>query len=301
LLEERLVALKQTLDGEPIESPIELLMVLRPAIYVSPLTLPAQDQISEAISRARNYLEEIVVKSMAQRRAEQLSASLNDREAFLRAGFDYQEAELLQSRAKLREKVDSGDTAAKRVLESVKRKQHALAAQRERAVAILHREPDLVEVGEVTFLTHALVIPSSDPAERERHDQEIERIAMQVARAYEESLDARVDDVSTPELARLAGFEKSPGFDLLSHRSNDEKRCIEVKGRRAVGDIELTENEWAKAANLRQDYWLYTVYDCATAHPRLLRVQDPFVKLLVRAKGGVIIGEASVFDVAEEG
>jgi hypothetical protein len=29
-------------------------------------------------------------------------------------------------------------------------------------------------------------------------------------------------------------------------------------------------------------------------------VQDPFQKLLVRAKGGVIIDEASVFEAAEE-
>lgn len=32
-----------------------------------------------------------------------------------------------------------------------------------------------------------------------------------------------------------------------------------VKGRRAVGDIELIENEWAKAANLRDQYWLDVV------------------------------------------
>lgn len=300
VLEERLVALKQTLDGESAECPVELLMVLRPASKVSPLALPAHDQISQALLRARNYLEESVVQPMVRRWAEQMAASLNAREAFLQAGFDYQEAELLQTRAKLRERADSGDTAAKKALEGVKRKQRALADQRERALAILRREPELIEIGEITFLAHVLVLPSTDPAERERHDQEIERIAMQVARAHEESLGARVDDVSTPEMARLAGFEKSPGFDLLSYRPGAEKRCIEVKGRRAVGDIELTENEWAKAANLRQDYWLYVVYDCATAHPRLLRVQDPFAKLLVRAKGGVIIGEASVFEAAEQ-
>ncbi|MFW6150174.1 MAG: helicase-related protein [Chloroflexota bacterium] len=300
VLEKRLVALKQTLDGEPAECPVELLMVLRPATHVSPLALPAHDQVTEAFARATAYLENMVAQPMAQQRAEHMVASVNSREAFLHAGFDYQEAELLQSRAKLRERADAGDTAAKRALEGVKRKQRAIAAQRERALAILRREPELVEVGEVTFLAHALVLPSTDPVERERHDQEIERIAMQVARNYEESLDGKVNDVSTPELARLAGFEKPPGFDLLSHRPGGEKRCIEVKGRRAVGDIELTENEWAKAANLRQDYWLYTVYHCATAHPRLLRVQDPFVKLLVRAKGGVIIGEASVFEAAEE-
>lgn len=299
VLEMRLVALAQTLDGEPKESPVELLMVLRPATNVSPLALPSHDRMTEALVRATDYLENTVAQPMAQQRAEQMVASVDSREAFLHTGFDYQEAELLQSRAKLRERADAGDTAAKRALEGVKRKQHAIAAQRERALAILRREPELIEVGEVAFLAHALVIPSTDLAERERHDQEIERIAMQVARAHEESLNAKVDDVSTPELALLAGFEKSPGFDLLSHHPGGEKRCIEVKGRREVGDIELTENEWAKAANLRQDYWLYTVYDCATTHPRLIRVQDPFIKLIVRAKGGVIIGEASVFQAAE--
>jgi superfamily II DNA or RNA helicase/transcriptional regulator with XRE-family HTH domain len=297
-VEMRLVALNQNLGGEPKECPVELLMVLRPAGQVSPLALPSHEQLSQALVHTRSYLDEKIAHPMVERRAEQMTASISSREAFLQTGFDYQEAELLQSRAKLREKADAGDVTAKRLLEMVKKKQRGIDAQRERALAILRREPQLIEVGEINFLAHALVLPSTDPMDKERHDQEIERIAMQVARAYEEPLAVRVDDVSTPEFARLAGLEKSPGFDLLSHRT-DHKRCIEVKGRRSIGDIELTENEWAKAANLRQDYWLYVVYDCATAHPRLLRVQDPFAKLLVRAKGGVLIGEASVFEAAE--
>lgn len=301
VLDIRLAAVTQALHGEPKECPVELLMVLRTATHVSPLALPAHEEVSQALGRAGTYLEDAVAQPMARRRSQEMVASLSSREAFLHSGFDHLEAELLQSRAKLREKADSGDTAAKRALEGVKRKQRDLAAQRDRALAILRREPELVDVGEVAFLAHALVLPSGDPADRERHDQEIERIGMQVARVHEESLGAKVVDVSTPELARLAGFEKPPGFDLLSHRPSDEKRCMEVKGRRAVGEIELTENEWAKAANLRQDYWLYVVYDCATSHPRLLRVQDPFARLLARAKGGVVIGEASVFEAAEEG
>ena len=156
-----------------------------------------------------------------------------------------------------------------------------------------------MDPGEVTFLAHALVVPSTDPEDRQRHDKEVERIAMQVAWAYEESQGAEVFDVSTPEKALQAGLDRWPGFDLLTHRTDGEQRGIEVKGRRAVGDVELKENEWAKAANLRDDYWLYVVYDCAAAHPRLLRVQDPFAKLLVRAKGGVIVDEASVFGAAE--
>lgn len=63
--------------------------------------------------------------------------------------------------------------------------------------------------------------------------------------------------------------------------------------------MEVTENEWVKACNLRDRYWLYVVYDCASPHPRLLRVQDPFANLLVRAKGGVVIDEREIFAATE--
>ena len=35
----------------------------------------------------------------------------------------------------------------------------------------------------------------------------------------------------------------------------------------ATGHVEMSENEWAKACNLRDEYWLYVVFDCATPHP----------------------------------
>ena len=91
-------------------------------------------------------------------------------------------------------------------------------------------------------------------------------------------------DVSRPELARRAGLGDWPGFDLLSDTATADRRAIEVKGRARTGNIELSENEWAKACNLRDGYWLYAVYDCATPRPRLVRVRDPFGKLLVRSR-----------------
>jgi hypothetical protein len=106
--------------------------------------------------------------------------------------------------------------------------------------------------------------------------------------------------VSKPHLARAAGLEDYPGFDLLSHRPNEGQRGIEVKGRARIGDVVLTENEWPKACNQRDRYWLYVVFDCATPHPRLLRVQDPFGKLLVKAKGGVVVQEQHIFETAEK-
>lgn len=72
-----------------------------------------------------------------------------------------------------------------------------------------------------------------------------------------------------------------------------------MKGRVGVGDIELTENEWNRACNSRDRYWLYAVYDCGTPHPPLLRVNDPFNKLIATAKGGVIIDETEIMQAAQ--
>jgi hypothetical protein len=115
----------------------------------------------------------------------------------------------------------------------------------------------------------------------------------------EENAGAVVYDVHTPPLARAAGLPDNPGFDILSRRLGGARLGIEVKGRAGIGDIEISANEWAKACNLRDDYWLYVVFDCASSHPRLVRVQDPFGKLLARAKGSMIIGAASVLEAGE--
>ncbi len=103
-----------------------------------------------------------------------------------------------------------------------------------------------------------------------------------------------------PDLARAAGLPDNPGFDLLSHRPGNENRAIEVKGRAGAGDIEVSANEWAKACNLRDGYWLYAVYDCATPSPRLVRVQDPFGRLLAKSKGSVLIGVSQVLEASTE-
>jgi hypothetical protein len=153
----------------------------------------------------------------------------------------------------------------------------------------MRREPELIEAGGVEFVAHALVVPTSNPEERKRYDAEVESVAVRAAAAYEKSFGAKVVDVSTPGAATAAGLAEHPGFDLLSRLPGGEERCIEVKGRAGTGTVELTENEWVRACNLGARYWLYVVFDCATPRPRLLRVQDPFRELVVKAKGGVVI------------
>ena len=52
------------------------------------------------------------------------------------------------------------------------------------------------------------------------------------------------------------------------------KRLIEVKGRAGVGEIAVTNNEYRAAERLKNDYWLYVVFDYAS-QPKLHAVQNP--------------------------
>ena len=190
--------------------------------------------------------------------------------------------------ARARHPAGAGEGNTKAELGRVKERQRSLAAA-------LRAEPERVRVGAVALLAHALVVPSRDAGEAKRFDA----IAMNVATAYEESFGAEVGDVSRPALARRAGLTDWPGFDLLSVRPGGERRAIEAKGRAGASEIEVSENEWAKACVLRDRYWLYVVFDCASPKPRLVRGRDPFRNLLVKAKGGVLIPSAEVLSAAE--
>lgn len=98
-------------------------------------------------------------------------------------------------------------------------------------------------------------------------DVSIEKRAVAEAIRYERSLDRMVESVET----------ENRGFDLISRSRdplNPQVRFIEVKGRASIGGIALTDNEYKTAARLKDDYWLYVVYNCATA-PELHRVKDP--------------------------
>ena len=131
-------------------------------------------------------------------------------------------------------------------------------------------------------------------------DAGAQNLLVPYVQTVEEARAAVVKDVSKARLALACGLTECPGFDLLSKGPGAAERAIEVKGRAGIGDIELTENEWAKACNLREKYWLYVVFDCGTPTPRLVRVQDPFRKLVANAKGGVIIDEREIFLAGEK-
>lgn len=117
-----------------------------------------------------------------------------------------------------------------------------------------------------------------------RRDDEIERIAMNVAMRYERSRGWRPFDISAD----------GEHYDIRSEGPDGERRFIEVKGRAASGGIVLTAPERDKLEQLGDRAYLYIVTCCAAERasaqgngirsmpatlPRLRIIQDPMAQL----------------------
>src|SRR5262249_16326322 len=95
--------------------------------------------------------------------------------------------------------------------------------------------------GDVALIGSALLLPLPEAVESDHgspenspalSNEEIEQIAVRIARRYETRRGAAVKSVE----------DEQAGFDLLSTRGT-ERRCIEVKGRAGVALVELTWSE----------------------------------------------------------
>ncbi len=302
VLECQLVGVKQFDGAELSLCPVEQLLLLKGAHGLPPAAQRLAAGAEKLREQAAAFLVERVARGMAISRRESMLATLPERERFLLRGFNFQETELATARVKQSERSRTGNAGAAKALHEIKEHQRSLADRRAMALATIRREPELIAAGNLLFIAHALVVPSSNVEDLARHDAEVERIAMDIARAFEEAEGATVKDVSTPQLACAAGLTDNPGFDLLAIYPTGDgrgRRAIEVKGRAGTGDVEVSANEWARAANIRDGYWMYVVYHCATPAPRLARVQDPFGNLLAKAKGSVLISPSQVMQASE--
>lgn len=283
-LESRLIGLRQDGDGRIETCPLEHLLLLRGAGNPAPGSVPLARIARRLTDEAGEWLRSDALGRLVDEHRARIEQSLPERLDWIARGCDHQTAELIARRQHVRRKAQAGDKEAEAELVEVKEAQRRIAIEKERRLGRLKMESSLVVAGEAEMVAHALVLPTMDAAEREQHDARVEEIAMRIVQAHEEATGATVHDVSRPELARRAKLGDWPGFDLLSVSQSGYHRAIEVKGRARTGDVELSDNEWAKACNLRDGYWLYAVYDCATPRPRLVRVRDPFEKLLTRAR-----------------
>jgi superfamily II DNA or RNA helicase/DNA-binding XRE family transcriptional regulator len=303
VLDCKLVGVKQSEGTDLTLCPVEHLLLLNGGRGLPPSAQRLAATAEKLKEQASAFLIERVARGMAVEHRDTLLATLPEREQFVQSGFNYQETELATARVKQSERARNGNAAATKALKEIKEQQRSLAERRATALATIRREPELIATGNMTFFAHALIVPSTDAEELARHDAQVEQIAMKFVSAFEEAEGAVVMDVHTPELARAAGLTDNPGFDLLAIYPKGDlrgRRAIEVKGRANTGDVEVSSNEWARAANLRDGYWLYVVYGCATPSPRLARVQDPFGNLLAKAKGSVLISVREIASAAIE-
>ena len=125
-------------------------------------------------------------------------------------------------------------------------------------------------VSNVQHLGSAWMLPHPEretpTGKRMVSDPEIEKIAVEAVTAHEKARGWNVQSVE----------EENRGFDLISRKPHPEDpetavgvRFIEVKGRAQVGEIALTTNEYKTADRLKEDYWLYAVFNCGS-EPRFM-------------------------------
>lgn len=300
LLKCQLIGIKQGEDGDIVVCPTEYLLHLQKGSLEAIVKPPSIATIEQACKQAHNYAMTVLTKNAAREQQERLQATLSERERFIEHGFTYQNAELFEMRKRLSERAQPGNTRVKGELTRIKTQQKELQNRKAEALQVIHRESELIVPGNVTLLAHALILPLHNPVDPLRFDADVESIALKQAQVFEEALGAIVKDVSTASKARAANLEDWPGFDLLSQRLEGETIAIEVKGRAGISNIVLTENEYIKACNLRDRYWLYVVYECTKVVPRLLRIQDPFGKLIANTKNSIILNEKDIFAAAEQ-
>ncbi|QCQ22268.1 DUF3883 domain-containing protein [Desulfoglaeba alkanexedens] len=141
--------------------------------------------------------------------------------------------------------------------------------QRAREDSKFHPKPTLIEKAQLAGLTDELDPNIRRQSEIAAEDKVIEAL---VAEGFPQD---RIERVGHLKL----------GFDIRAHRIADEAtgevfvKRIEVKGRLRGQPVRLTTNEWYKAQQLAETYWLYVVWDPRSDSPEIVRIHNPAAKL----------------------
>ena len=289
-----LLVLRQDEDGRVSAASVEAFAFLQGAPSIPPGAVPLARRASTLRSDAVAQLEKEAERLTGERRAVS-EAELPLRCERVGINFNIRAAELAERRSRLlRDPCANPDER-----EEIAKRQKAVGKQRQLALAELDTTPNRIVPGTVRFLAHAVVLPPTGDEELKAFDADVESVAMAIAAEWERNRGATVKDVSRPAPAREAGLGDYPGFDLLAVGADGVRRHIEVKGRAERGEIWLEDNEFRAACNLGTDYWLYVVLECASSAPELVRVRDPFTRLVAKAKTRLRISAAEVLRAAE--
>jgi len=163
----------------------------------------------------------------------------------------------------------------------------------------------LARHGPVRDIATALVLPPG-PEAAEVFAEEIDPAIRQRSEKAAEDIVVAHEDARGWTCERVGHLKI--GFDVRSISPADPQtgyrdpvlgiRRIEAKGRKRGQPIRLTTNEWYKATQLGDSYWLYVVWDpLDNPDPEPMRIQNP-VKHLDHAKREVVA--ARYYDIPAE-
>jgi superfamily II DNA or RNA helicase len=295
VVEEQMIGVRRFADGRMEQAPAHGLLTLYGArkdeTSVVGQTAEVLDLAADTTA-VEAYLVETLGLPALEARRQQEEEQLPQLRKQLQVAYNLRQAELFRQRRLLKEAVDKGIPAARTKLRNCQAELDNLDRHRRQAEAALYDAVDRLRLGPVNLYVQALVL-ALPPAEAERRrDVQAEQIALREVIGREKAEGSElIEDVSDPHL--------KAGFDLKILRADGSIRYVEVKGRSGAQAVEMTENEWAQAANHRDRYWLYVVYHCDTV-PQLYRVPDPFGRLLTRQTGAVRINARDVMAAAEK-
>lgn len=265
-----------------VETDVEGLMAVRqPTLFLDLALAPSGTAVPEGSALPqREHVEQVLVERALGPFLEEIRLQ---REKEIEVISDHMEISLNQlihrqnlRMAELLEDQQSGDPSPLLAanIKTVEDRLDELNGRLERRREELQQErnclvSDIRQHGRAWVLPHPeRTAPSIAPMVR---DEEIERIAVAAVKAYEEARGWHAESVE----------KENRGFDLISRRPHPEDpqtaigvRFVEVKGRAGVGDIALSANEYKTAERLKQDYWLYVVFNCSGT-PEIRLIQDP--------------------------
>jgi hypothetical protein len=143
---------------------------------------------------------------------------------------------------------------------------------------------EIARTGPVRHLATAIVLAPGADTETQLADLADEldpNVRRKSELAAEDIVVAALKQEGFPEnLIERVGHLKL-GFDIRAQRVTDPAtgevlvKRVEVKGRARGQAVRLTTNEWYKAQQLGQTYWLYVVWDPLGPKPELVRIQNP--------------------------
>lgn len=293
LVHATLVAVLERVSNDIELAPPDILHDLTPGVDTQSASTPDEHEVS----RLERWVRVNVQHDLARQARAAREREVTIRRTYLERSF----AALINTQqvrwADLMARVLDGHEDSRLARDEADKRVRELEARRDAKFATLDQLA-VVRPGLVRYIGSALVTPAQDTriAHLMRRDDEVERIAMEIAINYERARGWKVEDISK--------LQDGSGFDLRSIGPMDMHgqrpiRRIEVKGRAAHDEpVVLTPNEWLQAGRHRDSYWLYVVWGCKTEQPKLLTIQDPVQTLgskarpLTEVKGWIIGADA---------